>query len=40
MIVKERLQYLRNQVKYLRDERTGLRTFDQYASDIEVAEGG
>ena len=36
MIVKERLQYLRNQVKYLRDERAGLRAFDQYASDSRL----
>jgi uncharacterized protein YutE (UPF0331/DUF86 family) len=36
MIVKERLQYLRNQVKYLRDERAGLRAFDEYASDSRL----
>jgi uncharacterized protein YutE (UPF0331/DUF86 family) len=35
-IVKERLQYLRNQVNYLKAERSGLRTFDQYASDMRL----
>lgn len=36
VIIKERLQYLRSQVKYLKEERAGLRTFDQYSSDIRL----
>jgi hypothetical protein len=35
-IVKERLQYLRNEIKYPKDERREVSSFEDYASDTRL----
>jgi uncharacterized protein YutE (UPF0331/DUF86 family) len=35
-IVRERLQYLRNEIKYLKGERAGVRSFSDYVDDARL----